>query len=94
MPKTVMLPADLSMAIKIKVSEAKLTPQQYRVFELLLLGSSSKEVQAALNISDSTVKLHTSAVYRKFNVSGRTELARKFGHFEATIRWVPTDACI
>jgi DNA-binding CsgD family transcriptional regulator len=81
--------ARLSKKLSLKVRNVNLSPQQYRVFELLLTGRSNKEIQTALNITERTAKEYAALVYRKFDVRGRLELLTLFGHFEVSVRWVP-----
>lgn len=38
-------------------------------------GYSNKEISVSLNISLSTVKNHLTSIYKKINVSGRTQAA-------------------
>lgn len=60
---------------------AKLTPQQYTVWGSLRDGKLNKEIADELAISEATVKAHVSAVFKKLEVSNRTQavlLASKF----------------
>jgi DNA-binding NarL/FixJ family response regulator len=50
-----------------------LTPRQADVLLLILEGKSSKMISRELNLSPSTVKVHTSAVLRALNVTTRTQ---------------------
>ncbi len=52
---------------------ATLTPQQMRVLELLGQGMLNKQIAHELNIVESTVKAHVSAILRKLNVYSRTQ---------------------
>jgi DNA-binding NarL/FixJ family response regulator len=49
-----------------------LTPRQADVLWLILEGKSAKMISRELNLSASTVKVHTSAVLRALNVTTRT----------------------
>jgi len=73
---------------KAKVSEkddlseklGSLTPQQLRVLQLLGTGKLNKEIAYELDIAETTVKAHVSAILRKLNVYSRTQaviVARK-----------------
>lgn len=56
---------------------ATLTPQETRVFELLVEGKSSKELGRALDIGTATVARHRAAVFRKLEAENVVELARQ-----------------
>lgn len=49
------------------------TSAQARVLTLLARGQSNKDIGAALDISDNTVRVHVSAILRTLRVSNRTE---------------------
>jgi len=56
--------------------EIRLTDRQQQIFDLVTTrGCSNKQVARLLNLSESTVKLHLSAVFRKYGVINRTQLA-------------------
>lgn len=52
---------------------ASLTPQQFRVLELLALGRLNKQIAAELGISEQTTKAHVSATLAKLGVRNRTQ---------------------
>lgn len=52
--------------------------RQREVLIHLLSGASGKEIAARMEISTHTVADYTKALYRRFRVSGRVELLRKF----------------
>lgn len=52
---------------------ASLTPHQYRVFNLLREGKLNKQIAYELNVSEATVKAHITPIFRKLNVSNRTQ---------------------
>lgn len=53
-----------------------LTPRQYQILNLIISrGASNKTISKILNIAESTVKLHISAILKKYGVQSRTQLA-------------------
>lgn len=52
---------------------SSLTPQQLRVLELLGTGKLNKEIAFELNIAETTVKAHVSAILQKLKVYSRTQ---------------------
>ena len=54
--------------------EAHLTPREYEVFLLLSHGRSSVVISRELNVAVTTVKTHTSNIYRKFDVTTQQDL--------------------
>jgi DNA-binding NarL/FixJ family response regulator len=53
-----------------------LTQREVEVLQLLALGLSNKQIAARLNISEHTVKFHSSSIYAKLGVASRTEAVR------------------
>ena len=51
----------------------ELTARERDVLEWLALGYSNKRIAKQLEIAESTVKFHITAIYAKFNVSSRVE---------------------
>jgi DNA-binding CsgD family transcriptional regulator len=58
------------------VLEEMLTPGELRVALLVAEGSANKEVAAALFVSRRTVESHLMSVYRKLEISSRSQLVR------------------
>lgn len=56
-----------------------LSPRQKEVAVLLLAGKTRRQISGELKLSESTVKLHTSELYKKLNINSRIELFRIFG---------------
>ncbi len=52
---------------------AQLTPHQFKVLRMMADGLLNKQIAYELNISESTVKQHASAVLRKLDVINRTQ---------------------
>jgi DNA-binding NarL/FixJ family response regulator len=52
---------------------ASLTAQQLRVLQLLGTGKLNKEIAYELDIAETTVKVHVSAILQKLNVYSRTQ---------------------
>lgn len=61
-----------------RAEDFDLTERQRHVLEEMLQGKSSKEIGRALDITESTVKIHLAALYRTLGVKSRTEAIAKF----------------
>jgi DNA-binding NarL/FixJ family response regulator len=59
-----------------------LTPQQYRVLELVAQGRLNKQIAAELAIEETTVKAHVSAALAKLGVRNRTQASIVFRELE------------
>ena len=60
---------------KVKKDENTLTARELEVLELIAQGLINKEIAKRLYISEKTVKNHISNIFRKINVSDRTQAA-------------------
>lgn len=60
-----------------RLEELGLTDRQQHVLDELMLGKSSKEIGRALDITESTVKIHLAAIYRALGVKSRSEAVAK-----------------
>lgn len=61
---------------KKKSTEISLTPRQSQILDLVATrGASNKAIARTLKISESTVKLHMSAILKKYGCRNRTQLA-------------------
>lgn len=70
------LPGCAEKKIKKPTSEIILTDRQSDVFKLIAQrGLSNKKIAQVLGISESTVKVHVSAILRSYRVRNRTQLA-------------------
>lgn len=56
-------------------NENELTQREYEVLNLIADGLNNKDIADALFISEKTVKNHVSNIFRKINVSDRTQAA-------------------
>ncbi len=74
-------PAD-SLSATTAARLASLTPQQFRVVELLALGKLNKQIAAALDITEQTTKAHVSAALAKLRVRNRTQAPLLFRSLE------------
>jgi DNA-binding NarL/FixJ family response regulator len=63
------VPADTEIAHRLST----LTAQQLRVLQLLGTGKLNKEIAYELDIAETTVKVHVSAILQKLNVYSRTQ---------------------
>ena len=54
---------------------SKLTPRELQVLECLTKGKSNKEMARELDIMETTIKLHLKSLFRKLDVSNRTQAA-------------------
>lgn len=57
---------------------ASLTPQQFRVLEMVSQGQLNKQIADALGIQIRTVKAHMSEIFHKLNVRNRTQAGIAF----------------
>ena len=60
------------------MSETFLSKQEKKILTSLSSGSLYKEIAADHNISINTVKKHLKNIYRKLNVSKRTQAIEKY----------------
>ncbi len=51
----------------------QLTPQQYRVLEMIADGMLNKQIAWEINVQETTIKQHVSAILRKLGVNNRTQ---------------------
>lgn len=54
-------------------SEERLSPRQLEIMQLLAQGLSNKEIANILGITEGTIRVHLSAIFKSIKVSNRTE---------------------
>ncbi len=52
-----------------------LTPRQEEVLKLIIDGHSNKQLAHMLDLSEATIKVHVSAIFKALNVNNRTQAA-------------------
>lgn len=65
----------ITSLVAARLSHRSLTSRELEVLRMVVKGLSNKEIAAALNIAEVTVKLHVSHVLEKLNVKDRTHAA-------------------
>ena len=65
-------PAAVSRLVE-RVSQTPLSQREQQVLEQVALGLSNREIADQLKITEGTVKLHVNNLFRKMDVSSRTE---------------------
>lgn len=59
-----------------KIEESsEFSPREMKILQALSLGKTNKEIAESLSISDKTVRNYISNIFKKINVSNRTEAA-------------------
>jgi DNA-binding NarL/FixJ family response regulator len=78
MPSSVAAPVAIDADARAdRSSDAKLTARQRQVFELLLLGMSTKQIARRLDLAVATVSIHLAAIFRAFGAHSRSEVVVK-----------------
>jgi LuxR family maltose regulon positive regulatory protein len=57
-----------------------LSRRELEVLHLMSLGRSNQEIAQQLIVAPGTIKAHTASIYRKLNVTNRTEAAARARH--------------
>jgi len=55
----------------------ELTPREHEVLELVAVGAANKQIALNLGMTEHTVKFHLAGIFRKLDVTNRTEAATK-----------------
>ncbi len=67
------IPPSVAAQLGKRVQNRGLTPRETQVMRALTSGMCNKEIGSALDISESTVKVHVTHILEKLNATGRTE---------------------
>lgn len=67
------IPPAVAAQLGKRVADRGLTVRETEVLRAVTNGKSNKEIGAALDISEATVKVHVTHILEKLNVTGRTE---------------------
>ena len=68
-------PAERAAPVRSPAASAQLTDRQIEVLRLIERGMSNKEIGLALNLSEKTVKVHVTGIFKALNVVTRTQAA-------------------
>jgi DNA-binding CsgD family transcriptional regulator len=60
-----------------QLQELGITPRELEILEALAAGLSNREIAGRLNVSENTVKTHTSRVYDKLSARRRTQAVQR-----------------
>ena len=63
-------------AESVEAAAPRLTERQIEVLRLLSHGLTNKDIAKRINLSEKTVKIHISAIFRALNVINRTQAAK------------------
>jgi two-component system, NarL family, response regulator len=66
------IPRHIAARLADRMMRSDLTTRELQILELLAHGSTNKEIAAALQISDNTVRNHVNNIMEKLQVSDRT----------------------
>ena len=67
------IPANIANRLAARMGRPEITPREIEVLKLIVKGKSNKEIGAALDITEDTVKGHLKSVYAKLGVNDRTQ---------------------
>ncbi|WP_194757477.1 LuxR C-terminal-related transcriptional regulator [Aliidiomarina indica] len=67
------LPSETLQYREQSEAERKLSPRQREIMQLLAQGLSNKEIANILGITEGTIRVHLSAIFKAIKVSNRTE---------------------
>jgi two-component system, NarL family, response regulator len=67
------IPTDVGSKLAKRINDPNLTDREMDVLGAVAAGKSNKEIGAAFDISEATVKVHVTHILEKLKVTGRTE---------------------
>jgi DNA-binding NarL/FixJ family response regulator len=67
------VPPQIGAKLARRVADQELTARETQVLNAVAAGKSNKEIGAAFNISEATVKVHMTHILEKLRVTGRAE---------------------
>jgi DNA-binding NarL/FixJ family response regulator len=71
------------------VASMQLSPQQARIVELVLRGMGDRQIAAAMEIGEPTIRTYLQRIFRRTNARGRMELAMRVLAVSHQVRHVP-----
>ena len=72
--REVMVPAPTSFVLdEAKRESLGITPRELEILELIAVGLSTREIAEHVNVSENTVKTHSSRVFEKLGARRRTQ---------------------
>jgi two-component system NarL family response regulator len=69
------IPPAIAERLAERMGSEDLTPREFDVLQEIVHGKSNKEIAAALNVSEATVKTHINSLLGKLGVTDRTQAA-------------------
>jgi len=79
---TIDAPNNNSELLALTKGVADLTPQQYKVLQMLKQGLLNKQIAYDLEVSEATIKAHVTAIMRKLGANNRTQAVMKVANIE------------
>jgi two-component system NarL family response regulator len=70
------VPAAVGARLAAQMGMPKLTKRETEIVRLIVTGKSNKEIAVALDISQSTVKVHLLHIFKKLGATGRLDALR------------------
>jgi len=74
----VLVPAPVNFVRdQVKLETLGITPRELQVLELMAAGFSNKEIASQANVSENTIKTHSSRVFDKLGARRRTQAVQR-----------------